>query len=42
VAAGEVTGLDAQAVASLTRDGLVEVDDGVAQLAGAGAGRSSK
>jgi A/G-specific adenine glycosylase len=42
VAAGEVTGLDAQAVASLTRDGLVEVDDGVAQLAGAGAGRSSR
>jgi A/G-specific adenine glycosylase len=42
VAAGDTTGLDAQAVASLTRDGLVELDDGVARLAGVAAGRSSK
>jgi A/G-specific adenine glycosylase len=42
VAAGETTGLDAQAVASLTRDGLVELDDGVARLAGAAVSRSSK
>jgi A/G-specific adenine glycosylase len=32
VAAGESTGLDAEAVSSLIRDGLVEVDDGTVRL----------
>jgi A/G-specific adenine glycosylase len=42
IAAGETTGLDGQAVASLTRDGLVEADGGVVKLPAAAAGRSSK
>jgi A/G-specific adenine glycosylase len=42
VAAGETTGLDPRALASLKRDGLVEVDGGVARLPGTAAGRSSK
>jgi A/G-specific adenine glycosylase len=42
IAAGETTGLDAQAVASLTRDGLVEAEGGVVKLPPAAAGRSSK
>jgi A/G-specific adenine glycosylase len=42
VAAGETAGLDPQVVASLKRDGLVEVDGEVARLPSAAAGRSNK
>jgi A/G-specific adenine glycosylase len=42
IAAGETTGLDAQAVDSLKRDGLVEAEGGVVTLPAAAAGRSSK
>jgi A/G-specific adenine glycosylase len=42
VAAGETTGLDAQVVASLERDGLVDVDGGVVRLPASAAGRPRK
>jgi A/G-specific adenine glycosylase len=42
VAAGETADLDPRVLASLKRDGLVEVDGGVARLPGVAAGRSSK
>ncbi len=42
VAAGETAGLDPRVVASLERDGLVDVDAGVVRLPSAVVGRSSK
>jgi A/G-specific adenine glycosylase len=42
VAAGETTGLDPRALASLKRDGLIDVNDGVARLPSVAPGPSSK